>query len=183
MSKNNKGFMLAEVVVSATIVLTALVTLYASFTRLYSLYEIRKTYYDIDGVYAMKGLIAHMLDTPPNSDNHLLNEILSSTNFPIFLIKSNICQNNLDGDSYCKSIQELYHVENLLIVKYDEKSIATYLENTKDTFHNTFKEYMDFILKNYDFSDQKYDYLMIMEYRNSNSDKENEEYYYASMGV
>ena len=38
--KNNKGFMLAEAVITSTIVLTTLIGLYATFSRLYNLYNI-----------------------------------------------------------------------------------------------------------------------------------------------
>ena len=46
--KNNKGFMLAEAIITSTIVLTTLVGLYANFMKLYNVYKIRDTYYDID---------------------------------------------------------------------------------------------------------------------------------------
>ena len=54
--KNNKGFMLAEVVVTSTIILTALISFYTTFNNLYRRYEIHTKYYDIDGVYAIKEL-------------------------------------------------------------------------------------------------------------------------------
>ena len=59
--KNNKGFMLAEVVVTSTIVLTSLISLYITFNKLYNNYEIRSNYYDVDGIYAIKNMINNLI--------------------------------------------------------------------------------------------------------------------------
>ena len=71
MFKNNKGFMLAEVVITSTIILTALVSLYVTFNKLYSNYNTRNSYYNIDGFYAIKGMINYLIDSGK------LNEILN----------------------------------------------------------------------------------------------------------
>jgi len=39
MIKNNKGFMLAEVVIVSAVIMTCLVTLYTSFNKMYNLYK------------------------------------------------------------------------------------------------------------------------------------------------
>ena len=57
MLKKSKGFMLAEVVVSSTVVLVALVTLYASFTRVYNRYKTVDRYFNIDGLYAIRSMV------------------------------------------------------------------------------------------------------------------------------
>ena len=43
---NNKGFMMAEVIVVASIILIAMVGLYASYNKIFSLYNQRMDYYD-----------------------------------------------------------------------------------------------------------------------------------------
>ena len=48
MKLNKKGFMLAEVVVSASVIAVILVTLYIGLNRMTSAYEKRNRYYDID---------------------------------------------------------------------------------------------------------------------------------------
>ena len=48
---NNKGFMMAEVIVVASIVLLALVGFYTSYNKIISLYNKRVNYYDIDTLY------------------------------------------------------------------------------------------------------------------------------------
>ena len=48
MKLNKKGFMLAEVVVSASVIAVILVTLYIGLNRMTSAYETRNRYYDID---------------------------------------------------------------------------------------------------------------------------------------
>ena len=52
MKKHQKGFMLAEVIVVSTIVITVLTSLYISFNKLYSNYKVRFKYYDANGLYA-----------------------------------------------------------------------------------------------------------------------------------
>ena len=57
MIENNKGFMLLEAIVTSTVVLTTLIALYTSFSKLYNNYRTKNTYYNIDSVYATKEII------------------------------------------------------------------------------------------------------------------------------
>ena len=50
---NNKGFMMAEVVVVSAIVLTLLGSIYASYNKLYALYSTRIDYYDAVTLYKL----------------------------------------------------------------------------------------------------------------------------------
>lgn len=53
MKMNNKGFMMAEVVVVSAIVLVALTSLYASYSKIYSLYRTRLNYNDVQTFYRL----------------------------------------------------------------------------------------------------------------------------------
>ena len=58
----NKGFMMAEVVVVSSIVLVALVGLYTSYSKIFTLYNQRVNYYDIRTLYELSGIRDHYLD-------------------------------------------------------------------------------------------------------------------------
>ena len=62
MLKNNKGFMLIEVIVTSTIVVTTMIALYAGYIKLYNTYKQRNSYYNIDATYATKEMLNAMLE-------------------------------------------------------------------------------------------------------------------------
>ena len=165
--KNNKGFMLAEAVITSTVVLTTLIGLYATFTKLYNAYNIRTTYFDIDGIYAIKGMISHLID-----NGEINNKIgaLKSNEY-IQLIPTDSCNNT--NDTYCSSLKDLYNIENMYIVNYTKDSIT----NLSTVVSNqTFKDYLTYIRTYYSFNleEDGYNYLFIVEYKND---------YYSSLGL
>ena len=151
--KNNKGFMLAEVVVTSTIILTSLMSLYVTFNKLYKNYEIRSKYFDIDGVYAIKAVINTKLKSGD------LNKIIKdNTNYTSILTDD------------VKNIKETYNIENMYIVKKDN------LDALKtETSRNTFKDYLTYMEKYYKLNDTNYSYFIVAEYKNNN------DYYYSSL--
>lgn len=50
---NNKGFMMAEVVVVSAIILVALVGLYTSYNKIFSIFNQRIDYYDVGTLYEL----------------------------------------------------------------------------------------------------------------------------------
>ena len=50
---NNKGFMMAEVIVVASIILVALVGFYSLYTGVISEYNTRLDYYDVNTLYEL----------------------------------------------------------------------------------------------------------------------------------
>ena len=160
--------MLAEAIITSTIVLTTLVGLYANFMKLYNVYKIRDTYYDIDGVYAIKNAIDAMID-----DGSLAGTLALNTNCnPI--INNDKC--DVSNNNYCNFLKETYNIKNMYVVKYDN-SIA---ELKNQALNQTFKDYLNYIEKYYNFNmdeDNKYSYLFVVEYQ------KNQKYYYSSLGV
>lgn len=51
--KNNKGFMMAEVVVVSAIIIVTLTSLYVSYNKIISLYNQRIDYYDVRTLYEL----------------------------------------------------------------------------------------------------------------------------------
>lgn len=165
--------MLAEAIITSTIVLTTLVGLYANFMKLYNVYKIRDTYYDIDGVYAIKNAIDAMID-----DGSLAGTLALNTNYnPI--INSDKCAVSNNNNNYCNFLKDTYSIKNMYVVKYDKGSIEN-LKGQTQTLNQTFKDYLNYIEKYYNFNmddDNKYSYLFVVEYQ------KNQKYYYSSLGV
>lgn len=190
--KNNKGFMLAEAVITSTIVLTTLIGLYRTFSRLYNLYNIRTTYSDIDGVYAIKGMIDNLIDNNIDNliDNNKMNSTLQQVNTNNYsqLISKKVCNSANTNTNYCNSLQKLYNIENMYIIKYNKDAVIN-LKN--QDINQTFKDYLDYISNYYSFVDSNaddttdnkvnvddgYKYLFVVEYKNG------EDYYYSSLGL
>lgn len=189
--KNSKGFMLAEVIITSTVIITALIGLYTTFNKIYNKYNIRNSYYDIDGVYAIKGMINHLIKD--NKLNNILSDKDTGTfnSNQIYLIKNGKCNNfstssnsytiSLYNDNYCKSLQNLYKINNLIVMDYDKKLLIDESNgnNLKDSVNNqTFKDYIEYISNYYTFEKDKYSYLFIIEYKNDKN-----EFNYSSLEV
>ena len=151
--KNNKGFMLAEVVVTSTIVLTTLISLYVTFNKLYNKYETNSKYFDIDGIYAIKAVINTKLESGD------LNTIIKNTSTYTPLLTSDV-----------NSIKDAYNIEEMYIVK---KGSLDALKS--GDINNTFKDYLTYMGKYYKISDNNYNYFVVAEYKN------NDKYYYSSL--
>ena len=165
--------MLAEAIITSTIVLTTLVGLYANFMKLYNVYKIRDTYYDIDGVYAIKNAIDAMIDDGSLAGTLAETLVLNTNCNPI--IKNDKC--DVSNNNYCSFLKGTYSIKNMYVVKYDKDSIA---KLKKQVLNQTFKDYLNYIEKYYNFNmddDNKYSYLFVVEYQ------KNEKYYYSSLGV
>ena len=157
--KKSKGFMLAEVVVTSTIVMTTLISLYVTFNKLYTNYKVRTRYFDIDGVYAIKAMIDTMLDT-----GELKSQIPTSSNY----IQIN-CDNIPQSKNSCKSINETYNITNMYIVKKES------LSSLQTESNQTLKDYITYMQKYYNINDTNYNYFIIVEYKNNN------DFYYSSL--
>ena len=151
MKKNNKGFMLAEVVITSTIVMTAMINLYFTFNKIYTRYNTISTYKNLDGIYAIENITDNLIE------DQNINTILANKEGVI--IKDSKCK---ISEEYCINTQLAYSIENMYIVKMDN----TQVDNLKTSAKATLKDYIDYTKKYY-----KYDanhYLIILEYKNGN---------------
>ena len=192
--------MLAEAIITSTIVLTTLVGLYANFMKLYNVYKIRDTYYDIDGVYAIKNAIDAMINDGSLAGTLVLNSsrgintgstsndttdytadykiLISGWGDKIGYNKT--CFSVNSNSVYCNFLKNTYNIENMYVVKYDEESIGKLKDRSGRKLRQTFKDYLGYVKKYYNFNmdeDNKYSYLFVVEY------KKNDKYYYSSLGV
>lgn len=86
---NNKGFMMAEVVVVASIVLVAMAGLYASYNKIFSIYNQRINYYDVSTLYELGNYRKYDLSGDVNSS-----PIVEEDNKVIYYAKLEDVKNN-----------------------------------------------------------------------------------------
>ena len=172
MKKKSKGFMLVELIITSTIIVAAMVTLYASFNRIYSLYKTKNNYYSIDGVYATKAMTKNLIV------NNNINDFIRTTmeiNKYSYIIQNNGCT-KLE-DEICNGIQSFYNVQNMIFIEYDKNA----LEDLKNSITNdeTFKDYINYVINYYDItaSDTSFSYIILTE------TEENEKDYYSNLRI
>ncbi len=151
MKMNKKGFMLAEVVIVASVVSTVLIILYISLSKISSAYDTRNKYYDIDAMYAAMA-INDVLD---NSYNNVNNYQKIENNKFIQFYKNEV-----------NTSIEAYYVKS-------DKAILETLKNSLDSGTQSFKNYIDYLEDKIEFNE--FSYLIIVKLqKNTNDDL----YYY-----
>lgn len=180
MKKNNKGFMLVEVIVTSTVIVTALIGLYTSFNKIYNAHKLKNQYYNIDAIYATKEMINTMLN---HNMPAIINDIFD-TNTLQYLIKDKSCMFDTINPifPYCSEITNFYQIENMVIVEYDKTSIIGDEDTNTigiNVTNESFKEYIQYIVNYYNITDEesKYSYLLLTEM------KDGDNYYYANLRV
>lgn len=63
MRKDNRGFMLAEVIIVSSIVVTVLVTMYTGLNKLFVKYDELSRYYNVDAIYMAKNVEDYLIDS------------------------------------------------------------------------------------------------------------------------
>ena len=153
MKLNNKGFMLAEVIISASVIIVTLVSLYAGFARVYKAYEIRSTYYDADSVYALKTISDYFID------EMVFNSYISSinnTNKYVEFKKNESPSNKIDA--FINKMIENYNF-NFYLTRYN----SDYLESI-ESISSDLEEYINFLNSDGVIDDDaNYKYIFISE--------------------
>ena len=163
MKLNRKGFMLAEVVVSASVVAVVLVTMYIGINRMTAAYDKRNRYYDLDAQQVAM----------------VVNDTIRNNGSDVTFDNSGILPSEQISSKYpeTKELFDLY--ENNL--KYNNN---VYIVKNKDGFNNiknsninqSFKDYLDYFISKTNF-DEDYSYFIVVEL------KKNDDYYYYTLKV
>ena len=162
MKKNNKGFMLVELIITSTVIVAALIGLYTSYSRIYSLYQEKNTYYNIDGVYATKEMINDLLET--GNLNSLLNQLKRSNYIYIIDNKNCVEHENYNIGSACTTIKDLYNINKMILVEYDKNTLNKLKNESIEPINETFKEYIDYVIKYYGIKENDdYNYIVLTE--------------------
>lgn len=140
MKKNNKGFMLVEVIVVAVVVATIMTSLYVVFNRVYNTYTRLNKYNDTDLIYALRNLEDDLIDN--GKFNTLIKEEMQ--------YKKIECDNN---DDYCKKIFSTYNINSVYLVRF-----VNGLDKLKNdsNINETFKDYLDYLGNNLEYSYEYY---------------------------
>lgn len=196
MVKNRKGFMLAELVISATVVISTMVGLYSLYSKLYNKYKEKNSYYSIDAMYATKEMIDVMISK--NEFNTFINRTLSISSSG-FIIKdgkliedessnSNLCDNSNPQCVHIKdsvnAIKELYGIKNMVIVEY---SLCSLVDDNKCgegstplisvVSNQTFKDYIHYLVTYYDIENLAV-YTDSNDDENEDNDEKKNDYHY-----
>ena len=153
MKLNNKGFMLAEVIISASVIIVTLVSLYAGFARVYKAYEIRSTYYDADSVYALKTISDYFID------EMVFNSYISginNTNKYVEFKEIGTPSNKIDA--FINKMIENYNFKHFYLTRYN----SDYLESI-ESISSDLKEYIDFLDSDKVIDNTNYKYIFISE--------------------
>ena len=161
MKLNKKGFMLAEVVISASVVAVVLVTMYIGINRMTAAYDKRNRYYDLDAQQVAMEV------------NDLLKRDSEQNNFT-----------SLTDNYYSfEDIEVNYSKLKDVFISLGE-NINTYYVKNKDGFNTmkslninqSFKDYLDYFISKTNF-DENYSYFIVVEL------KKNDDYYYYTLKV
>lgn len=120
---NNKGFMMAEVIVVSAVILVTLVSLYTSYNKIFSLYNNRVNYYDINTLYELSLI----------RDNSLYGAAVNNT--------SSLFTGYDFNDEVSGVERTLFYI--------DKMNISTV--NT-DGINSTFKDYIDYLSSSVDYN-------------------------------
>ena len=153
MIKNNKGFMLAEVVIVSAILITTLVSLYVGFARVYKAYEERSSFFDTDSIYALKSIEDTLIDEAVF--NNIINEI--EINGYVLYEKNNISTNSYIN-TYLKTIMENYNIDYFFITKYNLEEIENILDPEFDDV--AFEDYLFYLKDNLEYR-EIYKYIFL----------------------
>lgn len=138
---NNKGFMMAEVIVVSAIILVFLTGLYLSYNKLFSIYSTRINYYDSTTLYNL----AYYRDMLIKNDK--MNNTLNNAKGGVV----NIFDNGRN------SITKLSDNDNVFIIYNQKKAVD---KNNFDNLNMTFLDYIDYLSTAIQY---KTNYIMLME--------------------
>lgn len=150
---NNKGFMLAEVVIVSAILITTLTSLYIVFAKVYKAYEERSNFFDVDSIYALKNIEDELIDE--GVFNTIINDI--KNNEYVFYDQKNLL-NDSYTNIYLRTIMENYSIEYFYITKYNENNLNTIINLDSDNI--VLNDFLSYLNKNLDFS-INYNYIFI----------------------
>lgn len=173
MKLNRKGFMLAEVVVSASVVAVVLVTMYIGINRMTAAYDKRNRYYDLDAQQVAMEVNDILVRNPAylnDETDGILNRNKSDWLF-------NLCDSLSDDyDTFPVDLMSNFGYKNVNIYfsLYSKDKL-----NELKTINNvteTLKQYIDYISDKTNF-DENYSYFIMVEL------KKDDDYYYYTLKV
>ena len=161
---DNRGFMMAELIIVSAIVLIVLANFCTSYMKLYSKYQERVSYYDVSSLFRLAYYRDYLIEMPNSSENNnLMNEIIQEVKDKK-IIEIYGFENSIIKDY---AIEQIDGYKDKVLLLYDNKSnlnstnIENFLKsNGQGDINNTFKNYIDYLKDSTEF---KSDYIFITE--------------------
>ena len=146
MIRNNKGFMMAEVIVVSSIVLIFLTTIFVSYNKIYKTYMQRISYHDAVTLYRLgyyrDNLIETLADNPDNYNK--LNEYMKYAAI---------------GPKEITATDGVKDGDRVFLINNNKAPISSATIGV--SINPTFKDYLDYLTDAIDYSSTNY--LMVME--------------------
>lgn len=155
---NNKGFMMAEVVVVSAIILVTLTGLYASYNKVYGIYKARLNYYDAVTLYRLSYYRDILIE------NQVIDKAMEEAKKGTVL---NVYNSIKEGGIFELPTVEMseYISDTVFFISKDKFSDSVL--NNQDDVNLTFKEYVKFLSTSVTINSN---YIMVMERCNIDKD-------------
>ena len=99
---NNKGFMMAEVIVVSAVILVTLVGLYTSYNKIFTVYNQRINYYDVDTLYKL----ANIRDNSWYPDEVSNKPVVYGNNTIYYINKNDVKNRNVDTNGLKQTFKD-----------------------------------------------------------------------------
>ena len=116
---NNKGFMMAEVVVVSSIIIVTLVGLYTSYNKILSLYNQRINYYDINTLYELANIRKNTDLSDLSSKTYIVDETYQKVYYLNHNHISELAVSNQTFKDYLEYLKDSakFETENILVME------------------------------------------------------------------
>lgn len=175
---NCKGFMMAEVIIVSTVILSTLVGLYTIFNKMYIVYTERSYYYNVDAVYAGESIYKYLVSSDKFVDalkniKKQDSEPVASRNYKIIEETEERPKCNDIEKNICDGLIDTYNIKNAIIFPYNVNAVNKDNSNVSG-FDVRFKDYLDYLNTSLNFAEkdeideekQKFNYIIIVELEN-----------------
>ena len=161
---NNKGFMMAEIIVVAVVIVIALVGLFTTFTRTFIEYERLNEYSQVDSLYASKSVINTLYSDIDSAKKALEDE---SVNFKEYTVTTNI---------ELEPLFNKYNIKSFYLVKYSDEGFNSLISSL--TNNEELKRYVNYLKNNLNLTDGSCEVISILEMQFDSSSNKNQFGYY-----
>lgn len=122
--------MLVEVIIVTVVVATIMTSLYVAFNKVYTAYDEKSSYSNIDGIYALKLIKDNMINDL--TINTKLNETTSYSKI------------DYAEGSYLDSVFSEYKINSVYLIKVSDENVSSFKNDF--SINQTFKDYLDYLV-------------------------------------
>ena len=144
MRKDNRGFMLAEVIIVSSIIVTVLVTMYTGLNKLFVKYDELSRYYNVDAIYLAKNVEDYLIDSYQMGSvisNSLSNGYVDLRDGGYFNNAENLISDDVVKLYFIGNYEKTFNnvdEDNLKSLKGGERYFADYVDYVKNDIINKY---------------------------------------------